>query len=436
MCQCLRQPIDTTLPVSGTYSIQVRDQASVFTGNYTLALERVIPASSRARPIGYGQTLQDQIQISGDLDLFTFSGSPGDLLSIRVANVSPSSVRPCVELISPSNTREVACNNAFNNEIQTTLVQAGVFVALARDQSNMFTGNYSISVQCLAGPCVPGPNLPPGPPANLTFVVSGSAVTLNWTAPATGGAPTSYLIEAGSSAGTSNFTFDTGNTLTSFGTAGVAPGVYYVRVRARNVAGSSGPSNEVIVIVGGLGCTGPPGAPGSLTMTINGPIVTLTWTAAAGQPTTYVIEAGTAPQLTDIANVATGSVGTSLSVAAPPGTYFVRVRARNACGTGGPSNEIVVLVAGGAPGPPSGLTVSVIGAIVTLNWTAATGGPTTYVIEAGSSSGLSDLARFLTGNTATTLTVAAPSGTYFVRVRAANALGTSAPSNEIVVLVP
>jgi hypothetical protein len=34
----------------------------------------------------------------------------------------------------------------------------------------------------------------------------------------------------------------------------------------------------------------------------------------------------------------------AFSTNAPPGTYYVRVRAANACGTSGPSSEIVVSV--------------------------------------------------------------------------------------------
>jgi predicted phage tail protein len=263
-------------------------------------------------------------------------------------------------------------------------------------------------------------------------------VPLNGTAPPTGGAPTSYVIEVGSSAGLSNLVvFDTGNTLASFSTIGVGSGAYFVRVRARNAAGTSGPSNEFIVIVGGGPgpCTGPPGTPAGLTFSINGSIVTLRWTAASGQPTTYIIEAGSSPQTSNLANLSTGNAGTGLSAAAPPGTFYVRVRARNACGTSGSSNEIIVIV-GGVPGPPTGLTSAVNGAIVTLNWIAPGGQTTTYVIQAGSSSGASNLANFATGSTATTLTAAAPPGTYFVRVRARNPFGTSGPSNEIVVVVP
>jgi hypothetical protein len=36
--------------------------------------------------------------------------------------------------------------------------------------------------------------------------------------------------------------------------------------------------------------------------------------------------------------------GGPISATAPPGTYFVRLRGRNACATGAVSNEIVVVM--------------------------------------------------------------------------------------------
>jgi predicted phage tail protein len=70
-------------------------------------------------------------------------------------------------------------------------------------------------------------------------------VSLGWRAVA---GATSYLVEAGSSRGASNLgVFNVGNT-TSLVT-GVPPGVYYVRIRAVNGNGVSGPSNEVAVQV-------------------------------------------------------------------------------------------------------------------------------------------------------------------------------------------
>jgi hypothetical protein len=143
--------------------------------------------------------------------------------------------------------------------------------------------------------------------------------------------------------------------------------------------------------------------------------------------------------MSDLASFSTGTPATSLSVGnVPAGTYYVRVRGQNLVGTGAPSNEATLVVGACAapPGPPGNLAVATVGSTVTLTWSPSSNGPTSYAIAAGSSSGLSDLALFDTGNAATVLTTTAPSGVYFVRVIGRNACGGSAASNEVIVQVP
>lgn len=92
---------------------------------------------------------------------------------------------------------------------------------------------------------------------------------------------------------------------------------------------------------------------------------------------------------------------------------------------------------GRAPDPPTGLASAVAGVNVTLSWTRSAGcAPTTYVLEAGSGPGLANLVALSLHATAATFSTPAPAGTCFVRVRARNAFGVSAPSNEVVVVVP
>jgi hypothetical protein len=58
-------------------------------------------------------------------------------------------------------------------------------------------------------------------------------------------------------------------------------------------------------------------------------------------------------------------------------------------------------------------------------------------VEAGSASGLSNLAQFATGSTAEFIIVSGvPPGTYFVRVRAVSGSAIGGPSNEVVIVVP
>lgn len=86
----------------------------------------------------------------------------------------------------------------------------------------------------------------PSAPANLTALVSGNTVTLGWEATIEGSIPTSYVVEAGSSSGASDLArFDTATAATSFTAASVPARTYFVRVRARNPAGTSNPSSEV-----------------------------------------------------------------------------------------------------------------------------------------------------------------------------------------------
>ena len=192
----------------------------------------------------------------------------------------------------------------------------------------------------------------PGLPLNLVTTSSGSSVTLTWSAPASGDAVTSYAIEAGSAPGLANLAnFVTGSTATSFSAGGVGNGTYYVRVRAQNAAGASTASNESTLVVGSNGCTTAPNAPAGFAVSVSGSTVTLTWSApvAGCAPSSYLLQAGSSAGGSELANSNVGGATTFVATGVGAGTYFVRVRAVNAYGTSGSSNEAVATVSGGAP---------------------------------------------------------------------------------------
>lgn len=100
---------------------------------------------------------------------------------------------------------------------------------------------------------------------------------------------------------------------------------------------------------------------------------------------------------------------------------------------------IHALVLGPRPPQVTALSANTNGSTVTLGWTTAASQnhATHLTIEAGSASGLANLARFVVPAGSTTLAVAdVPAGTYFVRVRSSNLTGGGAASNEIMVTVP
>jgi predicted phage tail protein len=121
-------------------------------------------------------------------------------------------------------------------------------------------------------------------------------------------------------------------------------------------------------------------------------------------------------------------------VTAPSGVFFVRVQARNAFGISGPSNEVRIEVRPSAPEPPVATVATVTGSAVRLQWQAAPQGwpAVSYVLEAGSRPGASDI-TVVPVSGIEFRAIGVPPGRYYVRVRAVNANGMSAPGQEVLV---
>jgi hypothetical protein len=117
-----------------------------------------------------------------------------------------------------------------------------------------------------------------------------------------------------------------------------------------------------------------------------------------------------------------------------PGTFYMRVKARNTLGISPPSNEIEV---GGVPGAPGSLRATVNGASVTLTWSAPITGGTAggFVVEIGSAPGLANIASVTLPRSSTSTAQVVPAGTAYLRVRAISIAGVSEPSNEVRVTV-
>lgn len=279
--------------------------------------------------------------------------------------------------------------------------------------------------------------LAPQAASGLSATVTGSTVTLTWSAPAGGDAPTSYIVQAGSSPGLSDLaSFDTGGTATTLAVLNVPGGTYYVRVRGNNSAGPGAPSNEFLLVVAGGASCGALSAPTGIAASVTGNNVLVTWAAPAGcAPTNYVVQAGSAPGLSNLANFSTGSNATTFAASGVgAGTYYLRVLSAAGGVVSGPSTEVAFVVGGcgTSPGAPTNVRAAITGSTVALAWDPPAGAcATSYLLQAGSASGLSNLANSPVVGTALTA-VGVANGTYYVRVIAINAVGQSGPSNEIV----
>ena len=173
----------------------------------------------------------------------------------------------------------------------------------------------------------------PAAPRHLLGLSGAASVALSWTAALEGGPVDGYHLDVtGALSGT--VTLPPSET---FSAAGVPPGAYRVTVRAVNTAGSSPPSNPVIVFVPGS-CAAP-NPPEELQVSATGRTLRVTWAPPS---------AGAAVSRYDL--LVQGSVSGTFPVATreitavTSGTFTIRVVAVNACGASAPTPAVSIVV--------------------------------------------------------------------------------------------
>jgi hypothetical protein len=283
-------------------------------------------------------------------------------------------------------------------------------------------------------------------------------VTVNWTPPSTGSAPTHYLVVAGSTSGTTNYgVFNVGPTNTV--TAAPGGGTYFIRIVGVNAFGAGLPSTEISFTVGGAGA-------GVIDGTWNGQ-------TSAGQSVAMVVSGGTVTQV--LVGLSLGSCvrhwhdqglsvgvsggsftrnsptqplkdgytlsGTFASATSASGTLSFNMTA-GSCGGAGSVTWTATNSGIGMPMlslPPESLNAATGPSSVNLYWlrpgghgqTQPVGGEwTSYDVEIGTTPGASNVGVLATTETSATARNL-PSGTYYARVRARNRSGSSRPSNEV-----
>lgn len=312
------------------------------------------------------------------------------------------------------------------------VTDAGAF-HLRADHDLLFVGLLSNEVPLRPGlfPAASMGGAPGRPMPPVPLVSAGTAIAMHWRPSPIGGEPTSYVVEAGTTPGSANIgTLPTSGPLFSF--AGVPPGRYYLRVRARNGSGTSPASPEIAVVFGNVSCGTVP-LPVTAGATVSGSTVTITWPDAVGANGTYALAAGTGPGLSNIATLGMGATR-ELVTDAPAGLYYARVVADGACGQAAPGPDTVISVGGAMPFPSPSIGGQVAGGTVTISWPVVPGA-TRCRLDAGSGPLLANVASVPTAATSLVAN-GVPAGTYYVRVYALAGGSVSPASNELVVMVP
>ena len=291
---------------------------------------------------------------------------------------------------------------------------------------------------CTAYNALPAANIPAGPAAaapgapTLTSATAGNTqVTLVWTAPTTGGAPTGYMVSAVTTVGSIDSGSCTTTSALSCAVSGLANGTAYTfTVTASNSGGTSAASNSRSATP-----VAPPASPGAPTLSSATPgdaVVTVEWIAPStgGAPTGYSVTA--VPSSGPSRSCSTTTALTCVVTGLTNGTqYSFTVTATNSGGTSPASNALTATPAEAVPGAPTLVSAVAGDAQVTLTWSAPTTGgtPSSYAVTRSPSgascvpSPLTALSCVVTGLT---------NGTqYSFTVTATNSGGTSPASNAL-----
>ena len=151
-------------------------------------------------------------------------------------------------------------------------------------------------------------------------------------------------------------------------------------------------------------------------------------------PTGFVLEAGITPGQV-LASISTGSTAPTFTFTAPSGAFYVRLHTIAGANRSPASNEIRIFVNQPvAPSAPANLLATVNGSMLGLAWrnTFAGGTPQSMILDVSGSVNAS-LPLPLAGAASF---ASVPAGTYTLRLRAANASGTSGQSNAVTITVP
>lgn len=286
-------------------------------------------------------------------DSFTYravsSTSPGAAATVTVTVIPPTTVQGPTDLyvsaihgndvtfrwtaapLGPAPEQFVLTGGAAPGQVLATLPTGSAYPIVT---VKVPPGAYYARIQAVAGGQVSVPSnevrvfvgtaTPPSPPADLLGTVVGQSLALSWRTTFEGAAPTGMWLDVAGSVN-DRLLIGPGET---FSFSPVPAGSYTLSVRAANDAGTSAPSNRVTLTFPSA-CSGAPLAPIRFLAYRVGRRVSVVWDPAASGPAPTAFVLSVTGSI--VAEVPTAERTVSGEV--PAGSYELRVRAVNACGS-------------------------------------------------------------------------------------------------------
>ena len=294
-------------------------------------------------------------------------------------------------------------------------------VDLIRDDFNVTYGQGSIA-------SMQADSLTTGWQAAMFRVDNAAGYSVRATAASSNGGRVEVFVD-GRSVGTIDVPASGDTVMIPVGT--LQPGSHGILLRAR--AGSFGLSRVSVL----AGSVSPPVAPDSLIATaVSSSQINLAWADRSTDETGFTIERATNASFT--AGLASFNVNANVTTYSDTGlaaatTYYYRVRAFNSAGQSGYSNTASATTPSQPPVAPDNLAATAVSSSqINVAWNDRSSDETGFTIDrATNATFTSGLASFNVGANVTTYsdTGLAAATTYYYRVRAFNAAGSSANSN-------
>ena len=144
--------LDRVLTTAGTYTILISDYNNSSAGDFLLVWQR-ISNPCNASPLTCGQVLSNSIVGLGEMDVYTFTASANDGVTIRARKTS-GTFSQYIELYGPTGTRVTTSSSGKLDRVLTT---AGSYKIIVRDTSYVNTGDYLLYWERINNPCSASP---------------------------------------------------------------------------------------------------------------------------------------------------------------------------------------------------------------------------------------------------------------------------------------